>query len=189
MSLLKRALGWSTLIFLLCIVWLLFLNDPTQSLAWHLRRGNSAQFQGHQMTLPPMWRVNVAREDSRGSVLQLSRAAFWHPFRLKSGPESMTFASGWQGSQVIDDASAQKWRTHMVAAYTAQGDYASPVDFRGNNRTFYCFNRDDADINGGCLICRATGTDWDIVFGVGDGGAGPVQTQLKEARSILESMN
>jgi hypothetical protein len=138
------------------------------------------------MTLPLLWRQDY----STGSALKLSRAAFFHPFvdAGLSGPESLTIASNTYGSAKLDDTAAERWQSFMVASFKAGGQFASPENLRSKSMTFYCFNRDDGSTHGGCLNCMAAGTNWEVVFGVGDGGAGPVQGQLQEARGILKSM-
>ena len=182
----RRVLRWIVGVVVLAVVYFVFLNDVAKSLKWHLAHGNTAAYHGHSMTLPLLWR----QEYSSGSVLKLSRAAFFHPFVNAglSGPEFLEIGSDTDESAKLDDAAAARWQSHMVASFRATNLFASPENLHSKSMTFYCFNRDDANTHGGCLDCKATGTNWEVIFGVGDGGAGPVQGQLQEARGILQSM-
>ena len=182
----RTVLWWILGSVVLSVVYFLFLNDVAKSLVWHLTHGNKVVFQGHSMTLPLLWRVEYRND----SVLKLARAAFFHPFvdGGLSGPESMTIGRHSSGGGNIDDAAAVRWQNYMVAAFQSSHDYASPENLHAGSMHFYCFNRDDGSTHGGCLDCKATGTDWEITFGVGDGGAGPVQGQLQEAREIMKSI-
>lgn len=181
----RHLLRW-VLALLFAIVYFLFLNDVVRSLMWHLAHGDKVAYQGHTMRLPLLWR----QEDSSGAKLELSRAAFFHPFvdAGLSGPEFLAIGQGGDPSATFDDAAAARWQTSMVASFKAANLFAKPENLTSGAMTFYCFNRDDANTHGGALDCKAGGTNWEVIFRVGDGGAGVVEGQLDEAREILKSV-
>jgi hypothetical protein len=170
------------------------LNNVAQSLRWHSTHGNRVAFDGYTITLPLMWRRNPLANDK---VLRLGRAVFLQPWLpLLVDPEDITIAAGnvtpglpHNGEdQVLDDAAALRWQTKMVDSYHLQGAYASPEILRGKKMTFYCFDRDDGPIHGACFICKATGTDWDIVFSAGQTEPHAIQKYMYEAKEVLKSI-
>lgn len=169
------------------VLWLgVGLFDTAQSLNWHRIHGNKVEFQGHKLALPLLW-----RQDSFGSdaVLKLSRGAFWHPtLPLLTGPEFLEIGSGAHGPGAYDDAAALRWQTDMVASYHSNRDFAVPENLHAKSMTFYCFDRDDGDIHGGCILCEAAGTNWDVTFGASQTDPVAIQKQMQEAREILESV-
>ena len=177
------------------VLWLGFgLNNVAQSLNWHRAHGNKVVFDGHMVTLPLMWRRNPW---ANNKVLRLGRAVIWQPLLpLLVDPEDMTIAAGnvrpglpgGGADQIVDEAAALRWQTKMVTSYRAQGAYARPEVLHGKTMTFYCFDRDDGPIHGACFICKATGTDWDIVFAAGQTNPRAIQKQMQEAREILNSI-
>jgi len=177
------------------VLWLGFgLNNGAQSLRWHWNNGDKVAFDGHTITLPPMWRRNPW---ANNKVLRLGRAVIWQPLLpLLVDPEDMTIAAGnvrpglpgGGADQIVDEAAALRWQTKMVTSYRAQGAYARPEVLHGKTMTFYCFDRDDGPIHGACFICKATGTDWDIVFAAGQTQPHAIQKQMQEAKEILKSI-
>jgi hypothetical protein len=167
-------------------IWLIFgLNDVAQSLRWHVTHGDKVEFQGHMMTLPLMWRENSSGSDA---VLNLSRAMIVHPvLPFLNSPESLTIGSGADGPGVLDDAAALRWQTGMLASGSSQ-DYPSPENLHAKSITFYCFDRNDGDIHGGCFVCKATGTNWDVIFAAGQTDPEAIRRQMQEAREILKSV-
>ncbi|MGD0098413.1 MAG: hypothetical protein ABSB60_18165 [Terracidiphilus sp.] len=169
----------------LFVIWQLFVSDAVQSIWWHRTHGNKVEFQGRKMTLPLMWRQDPSGSDA---VLKLSRAEFWHPaLPLLNGTESLTIMLGADGPRVIDDAGASRWQADSVAIRSSQ-DYPSPENLHAKCITFYCFDRNDGDIHGGCFVCEATGTNWNVIFAAGQTDPGAIQEQMQEARKILESV-
>jgi hypothetical protein len=162
------------------------LYDTAQSLNWHRAHGNKVVFQGHTITLPLMWRQDPS---GSGAVLKLSRSSIWPPILpLLNGPESLAIGSGANGPELYDDATALKWQTKMVASYNSSRYFAVPENLRSRAMTFYCFDRDDGDIHDGCILCEATGTNWDLNFAAGQTDPAAVQRQMQEAREILQSI-
>jgi hypothetical protein len=173
-----RAVAVVFILGILCVVCQIYLSDTAQSLWWHMTNGNKAEFQGHKMTLPLMWRQNPSGSDA---VLKLSRAMIVHPaLPLLNGPESLTISSDADGPRALDDAAALRWRTNMIA---------NPQDnnLHAKSMTFYCYERNDGDIPDACLVCKATGTNWDVIFGAGQTDPVAIQRQMQEAREILKS--
>jgi hypothetical protein len=170
------------------------LTNTAQSLLWHLNNGNKVVFQGHTITLPLMWRRNAWAKDK---VLRLGRAVIWQPpLPLLVDPEDMTIAAGnispgvpgAGDDQVTANAAAFHWQTNIVNSYHEQGAYASPEILYGKTMTFYCFDRDDGPIHGACFICKATGTNWDIVFAAGQTEPHAIQKYMLEAKDVLKSI-
>jgi hypothetical protein len=177
------------------VLWLGFgLNNVAQSLWWHWNNGSKVIFDGHTITLPLMWRRNPW---ANNKVLRLGHAVIWQPpLPLLVDPEDMTIAAGNVRSglpgdgedQIIDEAAALRWQTQMVASYHEQGAYASPEILHGKTMTFYCFNRNDGPIHGACFLCKAVGTNWDIVYAAGQTQPHAIQNQMLKAKEILESI-
>ena len=177
------------------VLWLGFgLNNVAQSLRWHWSNGNKVVFDGHTITLPLMWRRNPWANDK---VLRLGRAVIWQPvLPLLVDPEDMTIAAGnvrpglpgGGENQIVNEAAALRWQNEMVASYHEQGAYASPEILHGKRMSFYCFDRDDGPIHGACFICKAIGTNWDIVFAAGQTNPRAIQKQMQEAKEVLKAI-
>jgi hypothetical protein len=191
----RWAIVVACIVALPCVLWLgVGLTNTARSLLWHWKNGNNVVFEGHTIPLPPMWRPKQRANDN---VLRLGRAVIWQPpLPLLVDAEEMTIGAGNLGPDVrgtgndgaMDDAAASRWQTGIVNNYHEQGAYASPEILRGKTMTFYCFDRDDGPIHGACFICKAAGTNWDIVFAAGQTTPRAIQKFKQEAKDVLKSI-